>query len=1093
MRIFLRSVSLFFLLLSSLAAQSQTMDWGWSRSYGSNSTNRDVHITTNSQNGIFTCGQFGSSGTQVGSYTFTSAGGQDIILTKHDTSGNLLWAKAFGGSGTDKASSISADKNGDIFIGGYFTGSISFDAVSLTSAGGTDGFIAKLNPAGSVLWAKKIGGNQDDDVAVVKCFKDDIYIAGSYLSTDFAINSISLTKTLPFQLFYARLDQSGVAVWAQKGGYSTGGSFFNDIEIQDNYKVELFGWVSDEVNFNPSPSVPLTVPFPCMFHLKVSSAGIFEYQLLSGLGTRSANPGGVAFAPAKSAVYSGIGRTLSSDAKGFLIKRDSSNNIIPSAPLNKLGPVAGQDITTSNSATYDVVLDKDTEFIAVGGFYGGCSFGSGITTPVLPDISYNAAFIWRTDSNLLTKVVLTSGIKKDFSSVFSSVTIDTTTNIIYAAGNFSKSGTSNTYVIGNESLQNQGVYNILISKIYPDAPAPAPLVADAGRDTVICAGSAATIGIGATGGIPGYYYSWSPATDVQHPNAATTTVKPLSNTIYTLSVTDASLNTASSTVSVQIAAGSSAPVITASGPLIICEGGSVTLTSSTADSYLWSNGAVTQSVTVSTAGNYSVTTTTAASGCGPQTSAVVTVGTAVSPIRPSITVDGSLTFCQGGNVTLISTLGTTYLWSNGATTRTITVNTSGNYSVIVTNAAGCSSVASLPVTVTVLATPAKPVISAAGSLQFCEGGSVQLSSTPANTYIWNNGSSTQSINVFASGNYTVIVSNAQGCSSPASDPIAVIVWPKPALPTVSASSPVQFCEGGSVSLMSTTGNAYAWSNGATTQSINVTTTGNYSVIINTSDGCSSVASAPVTVTVHNNPAQPVITASGSLSFCQGDNVILTSSTANAYSWSNGATTQSITVNNAGNFSVIVSNAQGCNSIASAITSTTVNALPPVPTISRSDNQLISSAATGNQWYFDGNAIPGATSNTLTISGFGNYSVEVTNAEGCSRSSAPFTVESLLGEITILNNGDRFIHLTRPNPANTQAILNFQLANPAKVSVALVSDKGNLAAMPLTTRQMAAGSHEIKLDNFIRLLPAGVYYIVYRVNNERITDKLVIVK
>jgi len=99
----------------------------------------------------------------------------------------------------------------------------------------------------------------------------------------------------------------------------------------------------------------------------------------------------------------------------------------------------------------------------------------------------------------------------------------------------------------------------------------------------------------------------------------------------------------------------------------------------------------------------------------------------------------------------------------------------------------------------------------------------------------------------------------------------------------------------------------------------------------------------------------------------------------------------------------------------------------------------------------------------------------------------------LGEISILSNGDRFIHLTRPNPANTQSILNFQLANPAKVSIALVSDKGNLAAMPLTTRQMAAGSHEVKLDNFIRLLPSGVYYIVYRVNNERIADKLVIVK
>src|SRR2546423_6025477 len=91
------------------------------------------------------------------------------------------------------------------------------------------------------------------------------------------------------------------------------------------------------------------------------------------------------------------------------------------------------------------------------------------------------------------------------------------------------------------------------------------------------------------------------------------------------------------------------PVITAGGPTTFCTGGSVTLTASSASSYLWSSGATTQSITVNASGSYSVTVTDA-NGCSATSSA--TAGT-VDPLPiPHIPAGGPTTFCAGSNVTL---------------------------------------------------------------------------------------------------------------------------------------------------------------------------------------------------------------------------------------------------------------------------------------------------------------------------------------------------------------------------------------------------------------------------------------------------------
>jgi hypothetical protein len=213
------------------------------------------------------------------------------------------------------------------------------------------------------------------------------------------------------------------------------------------------------------------------------------------------------------------------------------------------------------------------------------------------------------------------------------------------------------------------------------------------------------------------------------------------------------------------------PTVTANGPTTFCTGGSVILTSSAAGSYLWSTGATTPSITVTTTGSYSVTVTNA--GCASEPSLAMPVTVNPIPATPTISANGPTAFCAGGSVILTSSAGGSYLWNTGATTQAITVTTAGSYNVKVSNG-GCTSAQSNSVSVTVNAIPSTPTISANGPTSFCSGGSVTLTSSAGARWLWSTGATTQAITVSASGSYTVAITN-NGCSSLPSVPVVVSV------------------------------------------------------------------------------------------------------------------------------------------------------------------------------------------------------------------------------------------------------------------------------------------------------------------------------
>ena len=277
--------------------------------------------------------------------------------------------------------------------------------------------------------------------------------------------------------------------------------------------------------------------------------------------------------------------------------------------------------------------------------------------------------------------------------------------------------------------------------------------------------------------------------------------------------------------------------------------------------------------------------------------------------------------CQGEVTTLSVPSGyLKYLWSNGASSKSITVDSGGEYSVKVWKIAnGYYATDSVDITVNKL--PKKPNIAQSGTIAFCKGGSVTLllNNDPGNvTYLWNTGEKTQQITVTTGGNYYLFDTDSNGCQN-VSDTIGVTVYPLPN-PTIKALGSTIFCGGGSVELATNGGyNNYYWSNGKHGHSMDtilVSTQGAYTCMVTDVNGCDNTTS-PLNVTVLTVP-NPTITAGGPTTFCSGGSVMLSTLTGyQKYQWVNGAgningaTQQSYTATSGANYKVTITDVNGC--------------------------------------------------------------------------------------------------------------------------------------------------------------------------------------
>lgn len=378
----------------------------------------------------------------------------------------------------------------------------------------------------------------------------------------------------------------------------------------------------------------------------------------------------------------------------------------------------------------------------------------------------------------------------------------------------------------------------------------------------------------------------------------------------------------------------------------------------------------------------------------------------------------------------------------------------------------------------VLTTSASPAAPTASGASACKGSSLTLTAMGGidGNYRWYDSQvSQQAIDgqvnssfatpvIFATKTYYVAIANASGCVSARTEAIAAI---NPISKPVITSTGTLLCGVNEVTIFGPAGfAAYNWSNNESTQDINVSFQGSYALIVEDANGCSSLPSDPIVVTA-GSVSKPVIEASKS-KLCSADDEIILSGPAGfeGYEWSNGETTSTLSVTDAGVFSLIVVNDSGCRSESSDDFEVEIGA--EIPTISVGTDVLVSTPAKTYQWYYGDFKIPEGTKQFLKYNPFqyGAYSVAVTDAADCATTSAVFV--NLVTEVEHLELND----VVYPNPFMEILVMN------ADVDEARLFDA---TGKPIKTL--------IKGENDVSHLARGLYLLRLRNGNELKTIKV----
>jgi hypothetical protein len=451
-----------------------------------------------------------------------------------------------------------------------------------------------------------------------------------------------------------------------------------------------------------------------------------------------------------------------------------------------------------------------------------------------------------------------------------------------------------------------------------------PTITAVATPSSICAGQSVTI---TAGGAPGGSYVTFPG----NIGGTTFVITPTVSTNFNIIGTPTTGCYGGVTIRVQVNANS--PTLSVSGNTSICQGGTINLTASGANTYTWSTGSLSPSISQSPSTNTVYTVVgTASTGCTGTLTQAVSVNA-----NPTVGIIGSQTVCSGSAIQLNATGANSFSWSNGSTSTMIVISPTANvtYSVTGTTSAGCTGTAVTNITVS----PSPGLSITGGTAAICPGASVLLTANGANSYSWSNGAFTSTISPSPSvtTTYSVIGSGTNACTGNAM--ITITVSPGPSL---SVSGGTAVCSGQNTTLTASGANTYTWNNGPITSSIAVSPPVNTTYTVNgtnTVTGCSGSTVASVIV----NPT-PSLAINGGNAVCSGNSATLTASGANTYSWSNGSLTSSTAVSPSVSttYSVIGTNSAGCTGMATVM----VN-VGTTPTVSISGNAAVCQGQTVN--------------------------------------------------------------------------------------------------------------------------------------------------
>jgi hypothetical protein len=324
-----------------------------------------------------------------------------------------------------------------------------------------------------------------------------------------------------------------------------------------------------------------------------------------------------------------------------------------------------------------------------------------------------------------------------------------------------------------------------------------------------------------------------------------------------------------------------------------------------------------------------------------------------------------------------------YVWSDGTIGDTLVVSpTAASTTYTCTATAGTSNASG---SISIEVSNPTATISTSNPLVFCADTSAVLTANSGTAYLWNTGDTTSFITVDTTGIYSVVVTNSDNCvASSAETSITVNPLPNPIITPLSSTV---FCAGDSVLLSSSLDSLFVWNTNSTDSILAVNASGDYSITLTNSFNCSATSNT-VTVVVNPNPIATIV-ANGPLSFCNGNELLLTS-TNGIPSWSTGSSDTTISVVQTEMIELLVTNEFGCTDNDSL--SITVFDLPIVTAASDTSacisNGPFALSATPELGTWTGENISNNTFNPTTEGTFG-FQYSFTDGNGCNSVDSTF--------------------------------------------------------------------------------------------------------
>lgn len=459
-----------FCVLSNLL-NSQTLQWA--KQMGGIESDYGISTDVDASGNVYSTGWF--SGTadfdpNSGISNLIAAGSDDIFVSKFDASGNFIWAKQIGGTGSDEGTSTKLDNMGNIYVTGHFEGSVDFDPGSgtntLTSAGDYDIFILKLNTAGNFVWAKQMGGvNLDNAYSIAIDLTGSIYTIGSFsgnVDFDPGTGTSNLVSSGADDIFISKLDASGTFVWAKRMG-GTGNDYGSCLTLDASGNMYATGSFQGTVDFDPGAGTTnlTSASSDDIYVSKFDISGNFVWaKSLGGIGegtTIAVDSLGNVYTGGNflgSADFDPGANTFNLTAIGsvdiFISKLDASGNFIWAKAIGG----SGSEYSAS------LALDASGNVFITGTFSGIADLNPGTGTFNLTSAGGQDVFIAELDN--LGNFLWANGIGSSGTDYGISITFDITGSM-YVTGTFGGAADFDPSA-GTANLNSVGMGDIFVMK-----------------------------------------------------------------------------------------------------------------------------------------------------------------------------------------------------------------------------------------------------------------------------------------------------------------------------------------------------------------------------------------------------------------------------------------------------------------------------------------------------------------------------------------------------------------------------------------------------------------------------------------------------